>query len=173
MYHPAPQPSGLADPGCIILRSSHVLYFTPTISTSGRPHEPTREASSRGRPISIQRQVCPHEHTVWSGKQIPVLDLPASHDPHVYTTAPSNQKLIVPRPTRPYTTTYLPGRSWRPNEELSSHDRPNRTDSRTQPVSRPIPTTHRPNDPVDPKLFLKPVSHDISACLNLMPPTNT
>ncbi|CAA7031661.1 unnamed protein product [Microthlaspi erraticum] len=75
------------------------------------------------------------------------------------TITPSDQEGLVPRPAESFDQYHPSGRTRRMNEEFLGHDRPDRADSRSSPDSRPNVLTDRPNGPVDPKPFLKPVSH--------------
>ncbi|CAA7054497.1 unnamed protein product [Microthlaspi erraticum] len=75
------------------------------------------------------------------------------------TTHPSDQEGLVPRPAESLDQYHPSGRTRRTNEKSLGHDRPDPADSRSSPDSRPNVPTDRPNGPVDPKPFLKPVSH--------------
>ncbi|CAA7021456.1 unnamed protein product [Microthlaspi erraticum] len=119
-YYAASKLRALADPGSIIPRLSRAVHNYLSSIARGRAHKPNREASPRGRPISIQRPV-------------------------PRTTALSDQKSNVPRPARTLNQTIRPADSQRPNVQSSGHDRSNRTEAQSRPKSRLNTPTNLPN----------------------------
>ncbi|CAA7021457.1 unnamed protein product [Microthlaspi erraticum] len=116
---------------------------TPSIPPEPRPsHVPTREASSRGRPIRV------HDHkprtTHRASRRQRLTTVGTTRVTHTIT--PSDQEGLVPRPAKPSTNIIRPADPTNERKSLG-HDRPDRADSRSHPIagrtSRPTVRTVR------------------------------
>ncbi|CAA7023109.1 unnamed protein product [Microthlaspi erraticum] len=109
------RPSSRTDPGSIVPRSTR-----PSLATI-----------SRARPHRAEQggiALCPFR---------PLATIV------LRTITPSDQEGIVPRPGQNLDQNHPSGRTRRPNDESLGHDRPDRTDGRSSPDSRPNVRTVR------------------------------
>ncbi|CAA7037711.1 unnamed protein product [Microthlaspi erraticum] len=123
----------------------------PSAKVHGRAHVPTREASSRGRPNQNHTPEAAHDRTARTGKATP-----RGRAAQLMYRGRSDQEGLVPRPAENL------GQSIHPSDPTNEREnsRPRSTDRADSHTidSRPNVPTDRPNGPVDPKPFLKPVS---------------
>ncbi|CAA7061747.1 unnamed protein product [Microthlaspi erraticum] len=107
----------------------------------------TRETIARGRP---RHATTAHDQTARAGSNA---SRPRNSSRAPRTNAPSDPGNYVPRPTEISSAKFSPVRPQRPTTHPSD---PDRSDSATIPIVRPIVPHDRPNAAVDPKPFLKP-----------------
>ncbi|CAA7021390.1 unnamed protein product [Microthlaspi erraticum] len=156
----ASEPRVPADRGTIVPRSTRVQTLHPS-GLSARPSTLTDPGSNSPRSNPSESHDL-RPRTTAPREQGSIASRPRNTTHVPRTIAPSDQEGIIPRPTRTFDQSHPSDQTRRTNENSLGHDRPNRTNGQSQPDSRPnIPTDH-PNGPVDPKPFLKPVSHDSS-----------
>ncbi|CAA7023992.1 unnamed protein product [Microthlaspi erraticum] len=132
---------------------SHNIYFGKSAHTD----------PGSNNPQSIHPKSHDHKpRTTAPRKQGGITSRPRNTTCVTHTITSSDQEGIVPRPDETLDQNHPSGRTQRTNDKSLGHDRPDRTDGRSQPDSRPNVLTDCPNGPVDPKPFLKPILHNSS-----------